>query len=143
MSGIEAFPLALVIWGIAAFWALLAVLTWEPLTRRLAYAWRGHEGDPPQPPVDPRSELKSRLRDFRDRGQQLYDSEPMEVYGWSQALRDLIEDALGQDAATEIFQEDREPPDETSHEHLNRVLRIVYGLLGDIDSLTIRHDWNP
>jgi len=43
VSGIEAFRLALAIWGIAVLWVLLALLTWEPVTRRLGYVWRGHE----------------------------------------------------------------------------------------------------
>jgi len=64
------------------------------------------------------------------------------VYGWSQALTDLLEDALGRDAAEKFFNASWTPT-ETDHEHVNRILTGLYGLLADIDNLEMRDDWNP
>ena len=50
VSGIEAFPLALAIWGVAAAWALLALATWPPVSEQLpviAIAWPALQRDAP------------------------------------------------------------------------------------------------
>lgn len=49
VSGIEAFSMALAIWGAAALWALLALITWPPVARWLpaiAITWPAFQREP-------------------------------------------------------------------------------------------------